>query len=431
MRRTEENEPKELLSDQKTTNLAYAAEQATAENARISPYNTDDTRVENTQIDITDGKAVYISIGQGGRDYQQDRFDAKIVEAIGMLSTEEISRLLYDTGVHFGEKYADVFGHGSTANVVVYANNTLITMNIGDSRSVLLGQEAIQLSFDHKPSFEPEAKRVQSEGGIINNGKFVKIDQEKKDNKGRFFRNMERRGIAITRSIGNSAYYPGKSHIPSMTEVPTPTTSDGSDLLLVIGSDGLWDYVSENNLLEFKKSGLTPPKIAHEARKLAYLRSPSDHKGAKLADNCTVLVSHLFEYTVYAVFDGHGNSNAIVDSLQEGFIREFQQRAHQYLIGIGKVLPDPPEDNYSTTQSFSSQDWDALPSQPNSPEPEIINDDESASASAPQLQPHSTATNEFKLENQHKRPSNRKNKREKKRMRIDSDDESGSELSNR
>ena len=57
---------------------------------------------------------------------------------------------------------------GCTAVAVLQVGQTLITANCGDSRAVVgRGNQAVPLSFDHKPADDVERNRVVNAGGFI------------------------------------------------------------------------------------------------------------------------------------------------------------------------------------------------------------------------------------------------------------------------
>lgn len=374
----EENLPldakaKELEAAQITLNQNYAAEQKELENLRINALLAiDDPKEENCRIELDDD-TVFISMGQGDRGYQQDRFDAQRVLELSMLEPQERLDLLYDTVFSFGEKHKSTYGHGSTVNVVAFTDQSIDIANLGDTRSVLLcGQQAIQLSYDHKPGFEPEKQRIEKEGGAVNHNAYVKIHPTMQDENGFFLRDRDNRGIAIARTIGNTDAYPGKSHIPSMTSFVIPENESKEneskeDALLIIASDGLWDVVSIDDLMRLKNQGLEPEALANQLRQLAYQRTRLFYPGRKAADNCTVLVSALFKNTVYAVFDGHGNSNNIVDELRDDFIKQFRRNANHFLKEKNLTPPLLPKQESTPSPQLDSQDWENVSTEPYSP----------------------------------------------------------------
>jgi serine/threonine protein phosphatase PrpC len=159
------------------------------------------------------------------------------------------------------------FTSGSTAVVAGILNGKCHFANVGDSRAAL-GRIAPEgkytVSFftkDHVPAvltkngewnLTNEGYRVLRAGGLISTDFYVYADSELSD------------GLAMTRSIGDRDEDPEKKVILA---VPECTTCDISDIsnegYLVLGSDGLWDYLSQaDNVSEHDFSEYAFSKIS-------------------------------------------------------------------------------------------------------------------------------------------------------------------------
>ncbi len=147
------------------------------------------------------------------------------------------------------------FCDGSTAVVVNIVTNKdcgqgdsvkCYFANVGDSRAVL-GRIAPEgkytISFctqDHKPEGN-EFERVLAAGGCVSDAGYVYSSEDSK------------KGVAMTRSIGDYDRDPEKKVIIATPECTTHDISGASEYVLVLGSDGLWDY-DEDSLSEHKFS---------------------------------------------------------------------------------------------------------------------------------------------------------------------------------
>jgi len=386
MSQQQQDLPLELTGTQIQQNLIYAAQQQEQENEEKRKFNqltlrdTEDKGAVNYAIPLEEENEISISIGQGGRAYQQDRADAQMVNELSKLDDSDIQKILYDTVVEFGDQFSKIESYGATGTVVIFTGNALITANLGDSRAVLLGKKATQLSYDHKPFFPPELKRLKRDGGELEDGKYVKAEKK-------YAKKIEEktgrpaRGIAIARSFGNDTLYPGKSHIPSISMLDiTNRLAANEDLGLVLASDGLWDAVSSDDLLTLRKQYDDLKDFTNEARNLSYQRmcaftenarkNPFQfRKGNEFADNCVVMASQLIENCVYAVFDGHGMENDIVDELREKFIPKFRERVRAYLKKNGIELEESDK-NSTSEPNLSSQDTQLVDSQPYDSQPD-------------------------------------------------------------
>ena len=140
----------------------------------------------------------------------------------------------------------EVGGGGATCNVIYICiendKKVVYSANVGDSRSVLIRENiALRLSFDHKASDPKEQKRVSKEGAIIMNGRLFGT-------------------LMVTRSLADFELKNCGSGIGGLSVIPhvSRTELDSKDRYVLIGSDGIWDVITDNESLdmvnEFEKS---------------------------------------------------------------------------------------------------------------------------------------------------------------------------------
>ena len=134
--------------------------------------------------------------------------------------------------------------------------------NVGDTRGVLISGTSNykRLSYDHKATDKTEIDRVKKEGGIV----------------------MDDRvggALAITRAFGDHALkrdgVTAKPHITKHYLTP-------ADKFLVIGSDGIWDVLEDEDACKLCRDELTTKEIAQQIVKAAL-------EGGS-TDNCSCLV---------------------------------------------------------------------------------------------------------------------------------------------
>lgn len=150
---------------------------------------------------------------------------------------------------------------GSTAVLSTITGNVLHCANIGDSRLILgsLSENGelvpIEVSDDHKPERPDEKARILAKGGRV----FAVEYDDGVDGPARvWLAHMDIPGLAMSRSLGDTvAHSAGVISDPECFErVLTP-----NDKFLVIASDGLWEFMSNEEVVGIV-SGYDDPKRA-------------------------------------------------------------------------------------------------------------------------------------------------------------------------
>ncbi|KAL3635600.1 hypothetical protein CASFOL_020147 [Castilleja foliolosa] len=163
---------------------------------------------------------------------------------------------------------------GSTAVVVLVGKEDVVVANCGDSRAVLhrSNDVVLPLSEDHKPEREDEKERIEAVGGKVLCWNGWRVEGV----------------LATSRSLGDHYLKP---YVTSEPEVNVLNRSDFDDFL-IIGSDGLFDVMSNESACEVVKESLRcterqgPKRGATEAA--AMLAEHALHRGSK--DNISVIV---------------------------------------------------------------------------------------------------------------------------------------------
>ncbi|EEF36185.1 protein kinase and PP2C-like domain-containing protein [Ricinus communis] len=158
---------------------------------------------------------------------------------------------------------------GCTAIAALIVRDKLFIANAGDCRSILCRSgRAFSLSKDHIASCLEERERVVSAGGLVK----WQVDTWR----------VGPAALQVTRSIGDDDLKPAVTAEPEITE----TTLSSEDEFLVMASDGLWDVVSNEEVVDIirdtvKEPGMCSKRLATEAAE----------RGSK--DNITVIVVFL------------------------------------------------------------------------------------------------------------------------------------------
>ena len=144
---------------------------------------------------------------------------------------------------------------GSTVCVGILNSKNLILANIGDSRAILCSYnkswKSSQLTKDHKPKDKSEYKRIIASGGTVSR----MINIEKNEEEIGPYRVWDKTqdkgpGLAMSRSIGDGqAKNLGVLAEPDIFEY---TLNEG-DKFIVCASDGIWEYLSNDNVMNIIK----------------------------------------------------------------------------------------------------------------------------------------------------------------------------------
>ena len=157
-------------------------------------------------------------------------------------------------GAAFAEVYQTISDElnaqdsGTTAVDFLIRDGDIVTANAGDGRAVVVGQRVVeQLTVDHRVDDEAERERVERMGGQI---VYPYV-----------YRGVS--GIMPTRTIGDPYFKPvGVIATPSVSTHPI---SD-DDLMLVAGCDGLFDFMSNEDVAEFARRISEPVRLAEALR---------------------------------------------------------------------------------------------------------------------------------------------------------------------
>ncbi|CAG9831926.1 unnamed protein product [Diabrotica balteata] len=142
---------------------------------------------------------------------------------------------------------------GCTAVVALLKGNELYVANAGDSRCIVCRDgKAIDMSFDHKPEDAPERERIVKAGGNVTGDGRVNG------------------GLNLSRAIGDHAYKQNKDlsdkeqMITALPDVKTLTINPVEDEFLVLACDGIWNFMSSQEVVDFIR-----PRILESKSKLS------------------------------------------------------------------------------------------------------------------------------------------------------------------
>ena len=188
-----------------------------------------------------------------------------------------------------GSSGIDTDFSGSTAVVGLMAGENLTVAWTGDSRAVVGrrlrggGFTAVALTEDHKPDNPGEAARIASVGGRV---------EQLVDDKGTrvgphrvWLRSVWTPGLAMSRALGDAvAHTAGVSSEPEVTQ--HVLTHD--DVVIVFATDGLWEFVTNEEAIQLACGQPTPAAAARVLVDEAVRRWVEEEDG--VCDDTTVVV---------------------------------------------------------------------------------------------------------------------------------------------
>ena len=136
------------------------------------------------------------------------------------------------------------YNSGTTANLILLFKNKIITINVGDSKSILISgnnNDIIQLNTCHNPEKEEEKKRIEKNGGEVGRVNWADYGPQRVWYKGRVYP-----GLSISRSFGDFISEPlGVFSIPDIKQFDIDYKTAK---IIVIATDGIWEFLSNEKV---------------------------------------------------------------------------------------------------------------------------------------------------------------------------------------
>lgn len=196
---------------------------------------------------------------------------------------------------------------GTTLSMAIIRGNMITGVNIGDSRVIIgksTGADAAgsgaasangginiveeEFTHDHKPDLPDEKKRILEAGGRV----FAVEYDDGIDGPPRvWLGHMDVPGLAMSRSLGDCvAHTAGVSSEPEFTERElNPLT----DKFVVVATDGLWEFVSNQETVDMVSSTDSPTSAVDMLVKEANRRWMKEEQ---VIDDTTVITAFFFDY---------------------------------------------------------------------------------------------------------------------------------------
>lgn len=177
---------------------------------------------------------------------------------------------------------------GTTMVAGIIRGETLMIFNVGDSRMTAATSEAgavkaQALTVDHKPDSPPEKARIVAAGGRV----FAVEYDDGVDGPPRvWLGHMDVPGLAMSRSLGDAvAHTAGVSSEPEIFE---RTIDPAKDHFIIMATDGLWEFVSDQEAIDLAASKKDPQQAVE-----ALIREANDRwmREEQVIDDTTVCVA--------------------------------------------------------------------------------------------------------------------------------------------
>ncbi|CAF0922784.1 unnamed protein product [Adineta ricciae] len=169
---------------------------------------------------------------------------------------------------------------GCTAVVTLVRDKQLFVANAGDSRCVVCrGGRAIEMSLDHKPEDPPERSRIEKAGYKVT------LDGRVSG------------GLNLSRAIGDHAYkknanLPAEEQaITALPDIRTLTLED-QDEFMVIACDGIWNFMSSQDVVDFVRTRLDKKNLSQICEELfTHCLAPNTSGDGTGCDNMTAIIA--------------------------------------------------------------------------------------------------------------------------------------------
>ena len=201
--------------------------------------------------------------GHGGNDvvkYIKDRLPEIIKSNIPKLnnnydSIETILTSSFDK-IDNELKFYDSEHTGSTATILLFQDNIIYCANVGDSGAYIIYDNYLKkISIDHKCSDPKEEARILNSGGKIT-------------------KNRVMGQLVLSRCLGDLYCKKfGVSNIPDISM----NKLDSNVKYVVVASDGVWDVVNENELMNLSKNDKNADGLCKDLVKLAIDKETKDN----------------------------------------------------------------------------------------------------------------------------------------------------------
>ena len=219
----------------------------------------------------------------------------KIYEHFKKSNFELLINIFLKTDLILGKQTFDVNFSGTTCVLVIQIGRNLICANVGDSRAILIydknndnslkSADIFELSHDCKPDIPSEKERIIRLGGTVD--QMLDFNGMRAGPQRVWAKNKNYPGLAMSRSLGD---YQGKKcgiiPIPDIIEYKL----DEKSKYCIICSDGVWEFLTNKNVMEIGNEYYLKKDIIGYTHKLIEISENLWEKKDVIVDDITVVV---------------------------------------------------------------------------------------------------------------------------------------------
>lgn len=227
--------------------------------------------------------------GHGGRvasEYCSRRMPAAVAKCYKFALGEHVERLELACKQAFQQMDNEIrglehaHGHGTTATCLIIDEDFITVANVGDSAAMITTPDGLkEITADHRVARNKAEEKRLLEGGAA-------VGRAKGFGGGpvgplRVYPG----GLAVSRSIGDDDAHDAVICEPVVTTMPYPPTG----ALILIASDGVWDYISATHTEKL----IETCKVRGGIQWLTHAVMKAVRSGSSMMDDATLVTVHL------------------------------------------------------------------------------------------------------------------------------------------
>ncbi|CAD8086954.1 unnamed protein product [Paramecium primaurelia] len=181
---------------------------------------------------------------------------------------------------------------GSTTVSLLITKDLIYSANVGDSRAIMCrfddGWKVVPLSRDHKPDDPEEKKKIQEAGGRV---------EQQKDLHGNpigpfrvWLSYIQAPGLAMSRSLGDKVG--AQAGVTAEPEIKQYAIT-GQDHFIVVASDGVWEYLSNEEVMDMVIPYLEKDNPDQAAERIIVEATQAWRRNSLARDDITCIVIFL------------------------------------------------------------------------------------------------------------------------------------------